>query len=345
MRPQAISRAALSACTLLLFTFAAACRGEAIARTASAASPPATPSAAELMASSAAAARARTLTDVGAFVHGASPVRAQNRATASVVHLAAGDTIEFPPGMTWDPPPGVSAGPPGYLMPSVSVGGQTLYITVFTGGSGAQFESIDGRDFRMAPGGDVIIYVQDSDRADHQAAVDATGHLLLDPAPVAGNLVAIYASGEALDVSGMTAAGRLAPVRRTRYPTEWYFTMCEAGRCTLSYRVGPLVAPFSGTIVCQNGAEFDLHGNGFRLQFRDAGTLRNNPTWAGGSPAACGQSRKVRAGAVITSSFLHYIVSAVSASGAPLSVAVASDGTLYVGRLTASANCPPCRGS
>lgn len=284
------------------------------------------------------------MVDVGLFVRTSDPIQTQNRVAASAVHLAVGDTIQFPAGMQWDPPPGVSESPPYFLAPSVTAAGQKLYITVYTDGGSGRFAQIDDRTFRVAVAGDVLIDAQDAGRADHQVATSPAGHLLLDPAPVAGNVVAIYGSGEALDVYGMTVAGRLAPVRRTQYPTEWYFNMCDQGRCSLSYRVGPLVAPFSGIVVCQNGAGFDLDGNGFRLQFRDAGTLRNNPTWIGGTPAACGQSHTVRAGEAITQSFVHYIVTAMSDAGEPLSVAVAYDGTLYVGHLSARASCPPCRG-
>lgn len=285
-----------------------------------------------------------SLADVGSFIRGNRPLLVQNRAAASVVHLAQGQIIQLPPGMRLDPFPGVAAGPPEYLMPSISVGGQKLYITVFTDGSGARLAQIDDQTFRAATGGDVLITAQDSGRVDHQVAVNAAGDLLLDPAPVPGNVVAIYGSGQALDVQGMAKVGRLAPVRWVQPPTEWYFNTCEQGRCSLSYRVGPLRAPFSGRLICQPGEAFDLLGNGFRLQFRPSRIAGESPNQMVTSTAGCGPNRAIQVGDVISSAFVNYAVTAVSDSGAPLSVAVAYNGTLYVGRLNASASCPPCRG-
>lgn len=82
-----------------------------------------------------------------------------------------------------------------------------------------------------------------------------------------------------------------------------------------------------------------------RLQFRDAGTLQDNPTWVGPDAAACGADHAVQTDELITESFAHYIVSAIGPGGEPLSVVVAYDGTLYVGWLVVSAACPPCRGN
>ncbi|MGH2587669.1 MAG: response regulator transcription factor [Dehalococcoidia bacterium] len=172
----------------------------------------------------------------------AGTVRAENRAAASAVSLAAGDLVQFPSGLRWEPPPGVGLNHEYGLVTSATVAGTKLYVWVWTGGDTVRFERLDDRTFRAVSAGAVFIWAEDTNRLDHPVAVDATGHLLLDPAPVAGSVVAIYGSGEGLDVSGMTMVGRLASVRRTQYPTEWYFNMCEAGRCGLSYRVGPLRA-------------------------------------------------------------------------------------------------------
>lgn len=328
---------------LAVLLAAAARSGGASPATPTAASPPSTSVARQ---AATVATAMRGLQDIGPFiVSGSGVVEAENRATASVVHLAEGDLVQFPPGVRWESLPGVDMSPPSFLAPSATVAGQKLYLTVFTDGGSARFERLDDRTFRVAVAGSVIIWAEDAGRADHPVAVDAAGHLLLDPAPVAGDVVAVYASGEALAVRSMAVVGRLAPVRRTQYPTEWFFNMCEAERCDLSYRVGPLKAPFAGTVVCQHGPEFDLDGGTFRLRFRDAGTLRDNRIWPGPPAADCGRGRTVQAEEVITESFLHYIVTAVSAGGEPLSVVVAQDGTLYVGTLAATASCPPCRGN
>jgi DNA-binding CsgD family transcriptional regulator len=274
--------------------------------------------------------------DVGLFVvHTTGPLLVNNRAAASAVTLAVGDLIQFPGAMRWDPPPGVSVNPKTFLMPSAVVSGTKLYLTVYTSTGGVRFAPVDDHSFRAISAGIVLITAQerrsDSAMVDHPLIVTAAGRLLLDPRPVPGTIVADYSSGQRLDVERMTQIGRL-PLTHAGYPSEWFFTTCGDGRCSVSYRIRQLVAPVAGTLLCQDGPNFDLDTGTFRLQFRDTGTLRNNPTWPG-APGNCGPSRTVQAGDVLLEAFTHVLVSAISETGEPLSVAVAYDGTLYVGPL------------
>jgi len=290
---------------------------------------------------------AQALQDAGLFiVHAAGPVPADNRAAASAVTLLPGDLIQFPPGMRWEPLPGVSATADWALQASMTMSGQKLYLTVLVDGGGVRFASLDDRTFRVTAGGTVLITAQhraaDGGLVDHPVAVDAAGHLSVSPEPVPPGTVTMYGSGQALDVRGLTLIGRLPPALAS-YPSEWFFTWCDSA-CTVSYRVRQLLAPVSGTVLCRQGPEFDLDTGAYVLQFRDAGTLTNNPTWSG-EPGTCGDDRPVHAGDVLNEAFAHYVISAVSESGEPLSVVVAYDGSLYVGTLSAPAACPPCRGS
>ena len=290
------------------------------------------------------------LHDVGPFIRtrtGAVP--AENRAAASVVHLETDDLVQFPPGMRWEPRPGYAPNPEYFLAPAVTVARQKLYVTVHAGGPTARFARVDDRTYRATTAGDVLICAGDSTSdtgwSDHRVAMDVAVHLLLDPMPVPGDLVAAYGSGEALDVRAMTVVGRLPPARSMPVG-EWFFNVCERGRCSLSYYVGPLVAPAAGTLRCLGFPELDLDAGAFRLQFRDPGTTLRPVRGAPGMvPADCEDGRLVQVGEIITTATAHYLVSAVSAAGEPLSVVVAYDGTLYVGQLTVSVKCPPCRGN
>jgi hypothetical protein len=284
------------------------------------------------------------LLDVGPFVtHRTGRLGVDNRAAASAVQLSSGDLIQFPKGVSWDAPPGVVESLPSWIAASVAVGGTRLYLTVDTRGSQTRFAAADNRTFRVTTAGPALVFAEDANGAEHTIALTPGGDLQLDPLPVAGNLAIVYASGQQIDLTGMEPIGHIPAVRRS-YPSEFVFTMCDTSPCRLSYRVGSLLAPVAGTISCGQGDEFDLDAGAFRLQFRDAGTLRNNPLWLGPPASGRGSSRTVQAGAIITPSFAHYIVSAVSQTDQPLSVAVAEDGTLYVGHTNSTATCPPCRG-
>jgi hypothetical protein len=286
--------------------------------------------------------------DAGAFIlHPGGPVAADNRVAASAVRLVPGDSVQFPTGMRWEPLPGVSATVEWALQASVTVGREKLYITVLVDGGGVRFTPVDDRTFRVTTGGTVLVTAQhrtaDGGLVDHPVAVDTAGHLALSTAPVAAQTVTIYGSGQALDVSRLASTGQLPPAQAS-FPSEWFLTMCDGGGCAVSYRVRQLHAPVAGMVTCQHGPAFDLDTGTYVLHFRDAGTLTNNPTWRG-QPGSCGVDRWVQVGDVLNEAFTHYVIRATTESGAPVSVVVAEDGSLYVGALDVAIACPPCRGS
>lgn len=298
------------------------------------------------------------LQDMGPFVvRGTAPILASNRTGMTVVPLSQGDTIHLPAAVQWD---GSSiVGPPAFLTLVATLGEQKVYLFVSTMGGGtaipARFERMDDRTYRVVNGGSVVIDAHErvNDKAgdywgaDHHVAVDADGHLVVDPTPLSGDTVIVYATGEQLDVHGMTVVGQLPTPRRSP-PNEWFETYCKQVQCGLSYRVGPLMAPLTGRITCQQGADFDLDAGVVRLQFRDSRIIDKSPL-SPASPATsdCGPSRDVRVGEQISSAFKHYFVNAVSSTGEPLSVVVSEDGTLYIGHVVGTISClpSPCRGT
>ncbi len=285
------------------------------------------------------------LQDVGQFVvSAAGPVRAENRTATTLLHLTLGDEIRFPPGMAWETLPNVGVSGPHWIAASVRVSGRKLYLTGETGfrrPNVAAFEHLDDRTFRVTAAGDVLFWaVIDDERGDdgglmdHAVAIDAAGHLWLDPTPVPPNNVVDYNTGVGLDVRGMKRIGWLPSAGRSG---AFFFTICNPTGCAYTDRLAAtLTSPITGTLTCRSGTDFDLVGDGYRLQYRDVqSSLRPlNSTPTATPAAACGQSFAIQAGEPIDDTGAHYVVHAVASDGEPLSVVVAYDGTLYVGPLT-----------
>lgn len=281
------------------------------------------------------------LQDLGSLVVAAAGIaQVENRAAASLLQLAPGDLIQLPPGMNWGAQPGVYLNPTYALAFAGRPSGQQLYLRLLFG-DGARAARVDDRTYRVVAAGDALLFANDEQigtggsARDHRVQIDQAGHLWLDPAPVPGDEVVIYDTGQGLDVRGMTVLGRLQPAQQ--YPLGgFFFTVCAADSCGFTYRTGQVVAPVAGTLRCRDGAELDFDTGSVTLQFRDTDLVRKN--WPNGqaspTPAACSGSRIVQAGDVIADGFTHYLVHAVSDGGEPLSVVVAYDGTIYAGRLT-----------
>lgn len=339
---------------VVLAVFVAGCGGSTrstpppIQRTATVAAQQlaASPDATSLSATPAPVALVPGMQDVGQFIVSRSgPVRAENRAATTLLHLEVGDEIRFPPGMVWETRPNVGVSGPHWIAASVHVSGHKLYLTGDASGTIAglaSFERIDDRVFSVSASGMALfwanedgVFGKNGTLADHPVAVDAAGHLWLDAAPVSPGSVVHYGTGVGLEARGMQVIGKLPSVRDAK-SGAFFFTVCDPPTCGFTYRVAQLVAPFAGTIECQGLTEFDLVTPNFRLQFRDTDLVRRSwpPGLPSPTPVRCGASRVVRAGELISDGFTHYVVHAVSGSGEPLSVVVANDGTLYVGPLT-----------
>jgi hypothetical protein len=282
--------------------------------------------------------------DVGQFVVSASgPVRAENRAATTLLRLNQGDEIHLPTGVTWPQLPNAVAGLH-WLNFTAHVSGHTLAVvgTTSSGHALSLVERLNDQTYRVHESADVLfwanedgVFSESGSLADYPIAIDAAGHLWLAPLPVAPNSVIDEATGVGLDIRGMKRVGWLPSEDHKHGIGGFFFTICNPQRCNYTDRLAaPLTAPITGTLTCRVGADFDIIGDGFRLQFRyvDTAGRPRDPT---PTPAAdCGPGLAVKAGQEIEDTAAQYFVHAVSADGEPLSAVVSYDGTLYVGPLT-----------
>jgi hypothetical protein len=281
-----------------------------------------------------------TMSDAGLLIEvGNRPIQVDNRADVAVITFPHGAILhlnEFGGGCPAD------CSPQFHLTRSVVVDGRVFTLgfianaksdTLFSSRpDGSLVVSVSQQN---AVAGDLMVYASGTDGQSHRVMVDSRGHLLIDTKPLSGDTAVDMPTGAGLDIGGMDRLG-LFPTPRHETPTEFLFTLCDGTECQLSYRVRSLVAPFSGTVHClpeSRGVELD--NGAVRLQFKPV---------PGYGIQTCTGPHNVLAGSVIADYFVHYLVSAESASGAPLSLVATADGTLYVGQVVATAGCPPCRG-
>lgn len=276
--------------------------------------------------------------DVGRFVVGASPLVVSNRETLAVVSLAQGDTVQFPAGMSWDPSPNYVPNPEFFLAPSVTVSGHKIYVSV--DGTEVHFASVDDHTYQAKAAGDILIYPYSQDdpvagpAIDHGLRLDSQGHLWLNPDPIAMAAVVSYGTGEQLDVRGARTIGIWTPPK-----DGFMLTFCDLSRCFISYQGGAIAAPSAGTVSCVGVGQFDFVSRDYQLEFQwlNTGGTTNGP------PQCLPRSHV--AGEMLTQGFGHWSIHATSSSGEPLSFVAARDGTLYLGSIPHSVNCPPCRGN
>lgn len=281
-----------------------------------------------------------TLRDAGLLIDvGNGPVQVSNRADAAVVRMPRGAVLYLNNFGGTCPSP---CSPQFHLARSVNVAGHALTLGfIADAGSGTLFSPRPDGSLEASTSaqdtdaGTLMVYASGADGQSHRVAVDGRGHLLVDTSPLPGDVAIDMPTGEELDLSGMSRLGLFPSLQRTP-PTEFLFTMCSESPCQLSYRVRSLVAPFPGAVRCLPASRgLELDNGAVRLQFK---------ALPGYGIPDCMAQKNAAAGSIIAGYFVHYLVSATSMSGDPLSVVVTADGTLYVGQVATSESCPPCRG-
>jgi hypothetical protein len=201
------------------------------------------------------------------------------------------------------------------------------------------------------PGMEVVLQAWDADRRVYQLAVDSEGGLWASPEPWPATVVFEQWTGEMVQTSNAKVVGRLLPSDPPNLD-DWakpvfYFTSCFGDSCRISVRPGePLVAPVEGMVRCITGedaevddagrpiGEIELDTGEYTLRFVELYTSEPNS----GGDKSCA-TREVEQGDRIGSHY-HYAILAIAPDGAPLSVAVSQDGTLYVGNFYADPECP-----
>jgi hypothetical protein len=161
------------------------------------------------------------------------------------------------------------------------------------------------------------------------------GRLLLGAVIPANKVVDSYTGGE-LDVSGAQPFGRIpvtvaAQVKNTCDPGRPGVAAAAVG-CDLRWQRSNrgFTVPFDGTFSCSGARTLLYDGGGVRLQF----TLVDQPT----NQLSC-EASSVSAGTAIVPDGI-WEVHAQDAEGTRLAIAVALDGTVYVGVVKAGAGCP-----
>jgi DNA-binding CsgD family transcriptional regulator len=212
------------------------------------------------------------------------------------------------------------------------------------------FQVADGTEFLLGAQDSVGIYAKGSARPQlvvwaeggppggtgplHLDVTDL-GNLLLSFAPMPRDLVVLYDTGEALDLSGALRLGTV-PVRASSLPDR---NQCdrETGTCRVSVisLAGPLVAPVDGVLTCRADGAAELVAAEFVLTFEATGTGRRACSPVGRRNVRAGDFADLPVG----------LISAYALDGTPLSAVAAKDGTLYVGVIRPKYGCPCRHGS
>lgn len=168
----------------------------------------------------------------------------------------------------------------------------------------------------------------------HHAEVGVDGHLYIDAERSPALLVIAEDTGELLDVSRATRLGNISGA--------WTRCGYETPACDVIARptAGPERALASGRLVCRPDGVLELETTTFVLELdRLSNSFPAPSTCEGFSTTAI----EVAAGDVLRNAAYAYQIQAVTRDGAPLSIVVAGDGTLYVGDIPRKFGCP-CRG-
>jgi hypothetical protein len=188
-------------------------------------------------------------------------------------------------------------------------------------------------------GASVLIEVEDDAGLQYPSILTPEGRLLVSREPLPAGAVLDYFTGAELDVSAARAFGQLPGS-----VGGWAFTICHdsgapGGACIVSWRKSGrgYTVPVPGTLSCPGGRELRFASADATLTFRLAGSVQGTIEFAC-EPEALDAGRAILPDG-------HWLVSATSSSGEPLSVTVANDGTLYIGDIAGVTGCPCRRGS
>jgi hypothetical protein len=172
----------------------------------------------------------------------------------------------------------------------------------------------------------------------------ATGELYTEAMPGSDH-ASVFTTGEALDLSMAERVG-YAPVGG---PADVLNECRQSAPCqTFVYADGPAEPgatyelPANGRFTCREDGVLQLELASLRLLFHEvdgAGKDRSACSTDEENTQADGRVQPVHAA---ISSSTHYRITAETLGGAPLSVVVAGDRTIYVGDITPKYGCP-CR--
>lgn len=175
-------------------------------------------------------------------------------------------------------------------------------------------------------------------------ALASNGEVFIDPRPVPREWALNALTGERIDVSVLSPAGRLSFPGQASPRTE-----CR-GVCAvaLSVPAAGLTAPVDGQLRCRDGADLVWARGGVEYEI-DAGDYRLRLRPVGAVLTACGSAtaeEAVTAGTLIPSLRVGMLwLFALRADGTLQSLVAAGDGALYVGEAPPSAGCPCTQGS
>jgi hypothetical protein len=193
-----------------------------------------------------------------------------------------------------------------------------------------------------APGSDgisVLIEVADEAGQPYPAVLTTEGRLLVAREQLSPSAVVDYFTGAELDVSNMSAFGRLP-----QSVGGWTFTICHdsaapGGSCIVSWRKSGrgFSVPVAGTLSCPGGRTLQLATDNVVLLFRLAASVQGTVNFE------C-EPESFEAGRALLPDG-DWLISAMSPAGQPLSVVAADDGTLRIGTVAGVQGCPCRRGS
>jgi hypothetical protein len=155
--------------------------------------------------------------------------------------------------------------------------------------------------------------------------VTSSGELLVSLNPVSPALAINGRTGESLDLSHAGRIGVLPPLLGS--------TLCEASEaCTVAWSGAPLPAPFDGITRCTSDSafEYDDPSSGIRLIFA---TFNGSP-----GPACPPSPQALHTGDLLGSGW--FTLRATDATGRPVGLAVAGDGSLHAGEIVPKVGCP-----
>ena len=186
-----------------------------------------------------------------------------------------------------------------------------------------------------------------TDHAHHAVAVASNGHLFIDPAPIADDLVADYLTGRAVTLApGSVSLPAVSTPGDTSAAGE---TFCSDGLCEIVWTGGSpagIRAPIDGQLACTGDGLLALTPTGHRtgetvVRFDELVMIVG-----GAGHVACDGTKTPRA--VVAGEQIGYagrwVITASDADGKPLSVGIDGAGRLYIGVEAPSPACP-CRGT
>jgi DNA-binding CsgD family transcriptional regulator len=239
------------------------------------------------------------------------------------------------PNVPWTENPDIGSNRGVFLF--VQVDGRRFRVTVWAPGDSSG-ESFIKQPYSAIPPPDSVLTlsVTDDVGTKFSSLLDAVGNLYLSASPLRdvavnelnGREIQFATSIRLADFHPRTTSQSLGT-----WAAPWWLNTCGANVCQVSTRVSNFMAPVAGSLECVSPSRLTITSPDLVLQVETIDTGIARATFP------CDRTT-VAAGDVLVTYFAHYLISAATLDGRPLSVAATGAGDLLVGDATVSDDCP-----